>query len=183
MDIDLNETVKDELIDFELDELVNVVVDGNELFEVYIGEEKVNEHCGDTGDHNLNDRATACAGSLRLPDTVDSNLNECGYNAVDEHGVSTTCEKEISVDERDNNYNLQQAGEDGDGNNNGFQQEEIDQYVDLHCRIEKLLEVGSTFESLDQVYILYCEYIQSMGFSVKKGCQSYFQNTSDVKMK
>lgn len=42
-------------------------------------------------------------------------------------------------------------------------------------QLENKLEVGSVLESLDQVYVLYCEYDRSVGFSAKKGTQSYFR--------
>lgn len=48
-----------------------------------------------------------------------------------------------------------------------------DSPVHLLAEIEEKLEVGSSLESLDQVYILYCEYGRRLGFSVKKGSQRY----------
>lgn len=53
----------------------------------------------------------------------------------------------------------------------------------IRLEIEKSLEVGAVVESLDQAYVLYCEYGRMMGFSVKKGQQNYFRRSSEVKMK
>lgn len=41
-------------------------------------------------------------------------------------------------------------------------------------QIEQRLEIGSVVDSLDQAYLLYCEYGRCKGFSVRKGDQSYF---------
>lgn len=43
-------------------------------------------------------------------------------------------------------------------------------------QIEKSLEVGS-------VYILSCEYVRMMGFSVKKRHHNYFRRCTEIKMK
>lgn len=49
-------------------------------------------------------------------------------------------------------------------------------------QIEKRLEVGSIIDSLDHAYLLYCEYGRCKGFSVRKGDQSYFYKTSEIRM-
>lgn len=46
----------------------------------------------------------------------------------------------------------------------------------IEKQIEKKLEVGSILETLDQVYVLYCEYARCIGFNVKKGTQSFFKD-------
>lgn len=40
--------------------------------------------------------------------------------------------------------------------------------------LEQLLSVGSVVDSVEIVYALYCDYGRLVGFSVKKGMQSYF---------
>ncbi|KAH6779303.1 hypothetical protein C2S52_010540 [Perilla frutescens var. hirtella] len=53
----------------------------------------------------------------------------------------------------------------------------------LSMKLERRFRVGSTLESLDQVYLLYCEYGRCRGFSVRKGDQTYFLGTNELRMK
>lgn len=55
----------------------------------------------------------------------------------------------------------------------------------IRIEVEKRLEVGSAFESLNlnQIYLLYCEYARCSGFSVRKGWQKCFPDSIDVRMK
>lgn len=49
--------------------------------------------------------------------------------------------------------------------------------------LEQLLSVGSEIPTIETAYALYCDYAKLLGFSVKKGTQSYFTNSLVIRMK
>ncbi|KAH6796930.1 hypothetical protein C2S52_021484 [Perilla frutescens var. hirtella] len=49
--------------------------------------------------------------------------------------------------------------------------------------LEAKLAPGSTLETLSVVFLLYCEYGRLVGFSVRKGMQEYFRQSTEVRMK
>ncbi|XP_057779700.1 protein FAR1-RELATED SEQUENCE 5-like [Salvia miltiorrhiza] len=49
--------------------------------------------------------------------------------------------------------------------------------------VESMLNVGCYVDTLDEVHVLYREYGRLSGFSVRKGNQSYFLNSSSVRAK
>lgn len=49
--------------------------------------------------------------------------------------------------------------------------------------LERKLAVGKTMKSVDDAYLLYCSYGHAKGFSVKKGSQRYFAQTSELQSK
>ncbi|KAH6800042.1 hypothetical protein C2S52_000506 [Perilla frutescens var. hirtella] len=55
--------------------------------------------------------------------------------------------------------------------------------VDIGREIEMRLEPGSLVEDIHQAYVLYCEYARCKWFSIRKGCEKYFENSSEIRMK
>ncbi|KAH6794924.1 hypothetical protein C2S52_005401 [Perilla frutescens var. hirtella] len=59
----------------------------------------------------------------------------------------------------------------------------LDGETDICRAFERSLEPSSLIEDIDEAYVLYCEYAHCKGFSVRKGCQKYFDNSSEMRMK
>ncbi|KAH6788466.1 hypothetical protein C2S51_003472 [Perilla frutescens var. frutescens] len=49
--------------------------------------------------------------------------------------------------------------------------------------LENRLSPGSVIESMDSAYLLYSEYARLVGFSVRKGTQDYFRESSEIRMR
>ncbi|XP_057783728.1 protein FAR1-RELATED SEQUENCE 5-like [Salvia miltiorrhiza] len=43
--------------------------------------------------------------------------------------------------------------------------------------VESMINVGSAIDTLDEVFVLYCQYAKMIGFSARKGAQGKFKNT------
>ncbi|XP_057773722.1 protein FAR1-RELATED SEQUENCE 5-like [Salvia miltiorrhiza] len=56
-------------------------------------------------------------------------------------------------------------------------------YMSLRNQLEDKLQVGSVYDSLDVIYILYSQYGVVSGFSVKKGAQKKIDESKELKLK
>lgn len=135
--------------------------------------------------------------SFRVDDTTvyeemnaESNLehddfNEPGQSKGFNEPVDNEVHKEFNEPDQPNDENVGDKDfyESDRLNNENVESDVNDVSQLLVANIEERLEIGSSLESLDQAYLLYCEYARCRGFSVRKGDQCYFHKTAEIRMK
>ncbi|XP_073024387.1 protein FAR1-RELATED SEQUENCE 5-like [Primulina eburnea] len=80
-------------------------------------------------------------------------------------------DNELSHEEEERHYN-EEAGNVDVQNENSF----------VHV-LESKLEVGQVVNSVEDAYLLYCQYAHAKGFSTRKGDQRYFSHTNELQSK
>lgn len=135
--------------------------------------------------------------SFRVDDTTvyeetnaDSNLEHDDFDEPDQskgfkEPVENEVHKEFNEPGQTNNENVgsEDFNEPDSLNDENVEGDVNDVSQLLVADIEQRLEVGSSLESIDQAYLLYCEYARCRGFSVRKGDQCYFHKTAEIRMK
>ncbi|KAH6783470.1 hypothetical protein C2S52_008429 [Perilla frutescens var. hirtella] len=87
----------------------------------------------------------------------------------------------VSIDHEASSEGSTQDRKDGEGA--GSEVEAGSLLSIMLTELENRLEIGNIVDSVDQAYLLYCEYGRCRGFNVRKGDQYYFSGTNELRWK